>query len=373
MLLSSGIFALKRPTTNKSESFHHRVFVVLIFASYHVVTSLFVLCVSSLIILWQAGATTLGQSGAGGIRTSGREYAVNLTYAVYQYDAGRSSPIEEVTRLSGTFSTPQEEIAYLKEKNKLQEISVRHIRSIGLRSGESFNDAVLLGPEYMVFTITPRDVVRGYMKLDMRVRYANEPLLDAKGVELGNYETVMLRGGKGMFGVKFYIGAGGRQESAPTERTLLVSVTPEIIPVSNLRNRPQELSRPVDEYGGKIEIKETDRFTPPVALERVAPRFESSRSVRGAVLLGGTVTPEGKIINVKVLRSLDPVIDERAVDAFRQYKFSPALLNGKAVFATYREELTFAAAPPSILEIEEEKRRELEREKEKEKQKRKKP
>jgi len=370
MLLSSGMFALKRSPTNKSESFHHRVFVVLIFAS-QVVINLLVICVSSLIILWQAEAATLGQSGAGGVRSSGREYAVNLTYAVYQYDASRSSPIDEVTRLSGTYSTPQEEIAYLKENNKLQEIAVRHIRSIGLRSGESFNDAVLLGPEYMVFTITPRDVVRGYMKLDMRVRYANEPLLDAKGVELGNYETVMLRGGKGMFGVKFYIGTGGRQESAPTERTLLVSITPEIIPVSNLRNRPQELSHPVDEYGGKIEIKQTDRFTPPVPLERVAPRFESGRSVRGAVLLGGTVTPEGKIINIKVLRSLDPVIDERAVDTFRQYKFSPAMLNGKAIFATYREELTFAAAAPSILEIEEEKRRELE--KEKENQKRKKP
>ena len=327
-----------------------------------------------LLIAYQGGAATmLAQSGAGGVRSSGREYAVNLTYGVYQYDAARSSPIEDVTRLSGTFSTAQEEIAYLKEKNQLQEIAVRHIRSVGLRSGELFNDAVLLGPEYMVFTITPRDIVRGYMKLDMRVRYANESLLDAKGVELGNYETVMLRGGKGMFGVKFFIGGGGRQEGVPTERTLLVSVTPEIIPVSNLRNRPQELSHPVDEYGGKIELKEGDRFTPPVALERVAPQFESGRSLRGAVLLGGTITPEGKIINIKVLRSLDPVIDERAVDALRRYRFSPALLNGKPVFATFREEVTFAAAPPSILEIEEEKRRELERQKEKENQKRKKP
>jgi TonB family protein len=315
--------------------------------------------------------TTIAQSGAGGTRTAGREYAVNLTYAVYQYDATRSPSMEEVTRLTGTYSTAQEEIAYLKDKYKLQEIAVRHIRSVGLRNGEMFNDAVLLGPEYMVFTVTPRDVARGYMKLDMRIRYANEPLLDAKGVEFGNFETVMLRGGKGMFGVKYFVGAGGRQESAPVERTVLVSVTPEIVPVLNLRNRPQELSHPVDEYGGPIQLKEGDRFTPPVALERVAPQFESGRTVRGAVLLSGTVTPEGKIVNIRVLRSLDPVIDERAVEAFRQYKFSPALLNAKPVFATYREELTFAAAPPSILEIEEEQRKQ--RELEKEKQRRKKP
>ena len=317
--------------------------------------------------------TSAAQSGAGGVRAGSREYAVNLTFAVYQYDAGRSPAMEEVTRLSGTYSTAQEEIAYLKDKNKLQEIAVRHIRSVGLRTGETFNDAVLLGPEYMVFTLTPRDVVRGYMKLELRVRYANEPLLDVKDVEFGNFETLLLRGGKGMFGVKYFVGGGGRQESVPTERRLLVSVTPEIVPVVNLRNRPGELSHPVDEYGGPIQINQGDRFTPPVALERVAPQFEAGRTVRGAVLLGGVVTPEGKIINIRVLRSLDPVIDERAVDAFRQYKFSPALLNAKAVFATYREELTFAAAPPSILEIEEEKRKQRELEKEKEKQRRKKP
>lgn len=313
------------------------------------------------------------QSGAGGVRSGGREYAVNLTFAVYQYDAGRSPAMEEITRLAGTYSTAQEEIAYLKDKNKLQEIAVRHVRSVGLRSGETFNDAVLLGPEYMVLTLSPRDVVRGYMKLDMRVRYANETLLEAKGVEFGNFETVMLRGGKGMFGVKYFVGGGGGQQSAPIERTLLASVTPEIVPVSNLRNRPGELSHPVDEFGAPIQISQTDRFTPPVPLERTAPQFESGRTVRGAVLLGGVVTPEGKIVNIRVLRSLDPVIDERAVEAFRQYKFSPALLNSKPVFATYREELTFAAPPPSILEIEDEQRKQRELEKEREKQKKKKP
>ncbi|HEX8186377.1 MAG TPA: energy transducer TonB, partial [Blastocatellia bacterium] len=165
--------------------------------------------------------------------------------------------------------------------------------------------------------------------------------------------------------VKYFIGAGGRQESAPVERTLLVSVTPEIIPLANLRNRPEQLSRPTDEYGNAININETDRFTPPVALERMAPKFESTISVRGAVLLTGVITPEGKITNVRVLRSLDPIIDERAIEAFRQYRFSPALLNGKPVYATYREELTFAAPPPSLLEQEEQQRRQRELERDK--------
>jgi TonB family protein len=194
----------------------------------------------------------------------------------------------------------------------------------------------------MTFTVTARDVIRGFMKLDIKVRYANKPLLEANGIELDSYETVVLRGGKGMFGLKYFVGAGGRQENAPIERTLLVSVTPEIVPVANLRNRPEQLSHPVDEYGTPVRMSQADRFTPPVALDRVTPKFEAGRRIRGSVLLGGVVTPEGKIINVQVLRSLDRVIDERAVDAFRRYTFSPALLNGKPVHATFREEISFS-------------------------------
>lgn len=310
----------------------------------------------------------LAQSGAARARTAGREYGVNLTFAAYQFDAARSPAIGEVTRLPATFSSAEEEIAYLKENHKLEEVEVRHIRPVGLLAGESFTDAVLLGPEYMVFAVDAEEVARGRMKLGMKVKYANEPLLDVTGLDLGNFETVVLRGGRGMFGIKYFVGAGGRQESAPIERTLLVSVTPEVSPASSLRNRPRQLSRPVDEHGGMIELHDEDRFTPPVALRRVVPKFDAGRRVQGSVLLAGIVTPEGKMINVRVARSLDPEIDQRAVDAFRQYDFSPALLNGKPVHATYQEELTFAPSRPSPREIQEEIERQREKNKEKDRE-----
>lgn len=104
-----------------------------------------------------------------------------------------------------------------------------------------------------------------------------------------------------------------------------------------------------------------------MALERVVPKFDTGRGVNGSVLLGGTVTPDGRIINVRVVRSLDPVIDERAVEAFRQYKFSPALLNGQPVHATYREALTFARPGPTPRELQEEIEKQRQKEKEKEK------
>jgi TonB family protein len=325
---------------------------------------------ATLFICISLSSPVLSQSGAarGG---GGRFYGVNLTFAVYQYDAARSPVIEEITRLAGTFSTADEEIAHIKDKYKLEEMALRHVRSVGLRAEETFEDAVLLGPEYMVFRVAPHDIVRGQMKLDFRVRYANEPLLDVKGVEFGNFETVLLRGKSGMFGVKYFVGAGGRQESAPIERTLLISITTEIAPLASLRDRPQQLSQPVDEYGSPLRTSEGDKFTPPVALDRVAPRFDTGRGVRGSVRLSGIVTPEGKIINVKVARGIDPVIDDRAVEAFRQYKFSPALLNGKQVHATYSEEIVFAPPPPSTLEIQQEIERQ--RRKEKEEKKKKKP
>src|SRR5205085_5365376 len=169
-------------------------------------------------ILWlsaMAAAQSGGAQTSATPRVAGREYGVNLTFAIYQYDPQRSPAIEEAIRLNSTFSNAEEEMAYIKEKQKLAEVAVRHARSVGLRSGEAFNDAVLLSPEYMTLSFTPGEVIRGYMKLDVRVRYANQPLLDAKNVEFDNYETVLLRGGKGMFGVKYYIGEGGRQQGAP--------------------------------------------------------------------------------------------------------------------------------------------------------------
>lgn len=201
-----------------------------------------------------APAPIFSQSGATGGRASARAYGVNLTFAVYQYDDMRSPAIEEVTRLSGTFSSAEDEIAHIKDRHKLEGVEIRHVREVGLRGSEGFLDAVLLGPQYMDFRVTPQEVARGYMKLDMRVRYGNEPVLDVKGVEFDNFETVLLRGGKGMFGVKYFIGAGGRQESAAIERTLLISVTAEIVPETGLRNRPQQLSQAVDEYGSPIKL-----------------------------------------------------------------------------------------------------------------------
>src|SRR5436190_12451639 len=88
-----------------------------------------ILTLTSFALLSGSGSAR-AQSGTGGARPGGREYGVNLTFAVYQYDAQRSPELQAMTRLSGSYSSAQEEIAYLKDKNQLQDLAVRHIRSV---------------------------------------------------------------------------------------------------------------------------------------------------------------------------------------------------------------------------------------------------
>jgi TonB family protein len=297
------------------------------------------LCIAAILA---AGAAVFAQSGIHRSRPGASDFGANLTINVFQFDDTRSPAIDPVIKLSESFASPGDETAYLKVKQSLQDVALRHNRSVGLTPGQDFLDAVLLGPEYMVIKVTPAELQRGHLKLDLQVRYANENVLNAKSVDIDSFETVLLRGGKGMFGVKYFVGSGGRQETAPLERTLLVSVMAGIVPSGELHNRPGVLSHPVNEYGASLTLKEGDRFTPPVVLDRVVPKFETGRKIQGSVTLTGVVTPEGKMTNVQVEHSLDSEIDLRAVEAFREYKFSPAMLNAKPIGATYQEEISFA-------------------------------
>jgi len=44
---------------------------------------------------------------------------------------------------------------------------------------------------------------------------------------------------------------------------------------------------------------------------------------------------------LRVLRSLDPELDEKALEAIRQWRFKPALKNGKPVRAPVTVEVDF--------------------------------
>jgi protein TonB len=77
--------------------------------------------------------------------------------------------------------------------------------------------------------------------------------------------------------------------------------------------------------GGKIR--------PPTKVKDVKPVYPDaakSGRVQGVVIIEATIGANGKVIDTRVLRSV-PMLDQAALDAVKQWEFTPTLLNGKPV------------------------------------------
>ena len=73
-------------------------------------------------------------------------------------------------------------------------------------------------------------------------------------------------------------------------------------------------------------------ITAPALLRRVAPEYPSiavNAKVQGIVILEAVVDRQGRVEDVKVLRSVT-LLDAAAIAAVRQWRYSPLLLNGQA-------------------------------------------
>ena len=72
---------------------------------------------------------------------------------------------------------------------------------------------------------------------------------------------------------------------------------------------------------------------PPVKTRDVRPQYPAiaqSARVQGVVIIEATIGPNGKVQDARVLRSI-PLLDQAALDAVRQWEFTPTLLNGVPV------------------------------------------
>ncbi|NOX38101.1 MAG: energy transducer TonB [Calditrichaeota bacterium] len=73
----------------------------------------------------------------------------------------------------------------------------------------------------------------------------------------------------------------------------------------------------------------------PVLQKRVEPEYpEQARKagLEGRVVLRGTVYKDGKVGDVEILKSSGyPELDQKAVEAFRQFEFTPGKINGEPV------------------------------------------
>jgi protein TonB len=62
----------------------------------------------------------------------------------------------------------------------------------------------------------------------------------------------------------------------------------------------------------------------------VYPPIAQSARVSGVVIIEATIGPDGRVKDAKVLRSI-PLLDQAALDAVKQWQFTPTLLNGVPV------------------------------------------
>jgi TonB family protein len=88
-------------------------------------------------------------------------------------------------------------------------------------------------------------------------------------------------------------------------------------------SRPAE-AMPVRVGAGIREPRKTRNVSPAYPPEAVAAR------VQGVVILECTISAQGKVVSVRTLRSV-PMLDAAAIEAVRQWEYTPTLLNGVPV------------------------------------------
>ena len=89
--------------------------------------------------------------------------------------------------------------------------------------------------------------------------------------------------------------------------------------------------------GGKVQ--------PPTLIHRVDPTYPPmavNAHLQGVVILEAIVDEEGVVREVKVLRSVNPLLDREALNAVRQWRYAPVILNGTPVKFVLSVSLSFS-------------------------------
>lgn len=105
---------------------------------------------------------------------------------------------------------------------------------------------------------------------------------------------------------------------------------------------PEEEGSQRSDPDDPLSLRHTD--TAPVATHWVNAEFsDQARRERfsGVVVISMIVNEEGVPVDVKVVRSIGHGLDEKALDAARQYRFTPAMRDGKPVAVRITMEVSF--------------------------------
>ena len=107
-------------------------------------------------------------------------------------------------------------------------------------------------------------------------------------------------------------------------------------------NAPELEDSQVSDPNDPLKLGHTDK--PPAITHTVVAEFsDQARRERfgGVVLISMIVNEEGMPTDVKVVRSIGHGLDEKALEAARQYRFTPAQRDGKPIAARITMEISF--------------------------------
>jgi TonB family protein len=88
----------------------------------------------------------------------------------------------------------------------------------------------------------------------------------------------------------------------------------------------------------------TDGVTAPVVMHRVNPNYPDQakkNGIFGIVILATDIDENGDVTDARVLKGLPDGLDQAAIDAVRQWKFRPAMKDGKPVAVTFNLTINF--------------------------------
>ncbi len=136
----------------------------------------------------------------------------------------------------------------------------------------------------------------------------------------------------------------------------------EALPNMGLRPMPQNAGAapgplvmssrgPADEMPAAIELAALIR--PPKKIKDVPPAYPAiaqQARVQGVVILEARVDEGGNVSHTHVLRSI-PLLDQAAIDAVKQWQYTPTLMNGVAVPIIMTVTVNFSLTPQVHLRI----------------------
>jgi protein TonB len=83
----------------------------------------------------------------------------------------------------------------------------------------------------------------------------------------------------------------------------------------------------------RAPVRVGGEIRPPAKTRDVSPVYPSiaqTARVQGVVIIEAVISPAGTVLDARILRSI-PMLDAAALDAVRQWEYTPTLLNGVPV------------------------------------------